>query len=60
MRLFQATGDESYFDFSKEITDDAVNIFKDDETDLLRYSNNKELFTKLIVVDDGVFHLQIQ
>ena len=54
MRLFQATGDESYFNFSKEITDDAVDIFKDDETDLLRYSNNKELFTKLIVVDDGV------
>ncbi len=54
MRLFQATGDESYFNFSKDITDDAVNIFKDDETDLLRYSNNKELFTKLIVVDDGV------
>ena len=54
MRLFQATGDESYFDFSKKITDDAVDIFKDDETDLLRYSNNKELFTKLIVVDDGV------
>ena len=54
MRLFQATGDESYFNFSKKITDDAVDIFKDDETDLLRYSNNKELFTKLIVVDDGV------
>ena len=54
MRLFQATGDESYFDFSKKITDDAVNIFKDDESDLLRYSNNKELFTKLITVDDGV------
>ena len=54
MRLFQATGDESYFDFSKKITDDAVNIFKDDESDLLRYSNNKELFTKLISVDDGV------
>ena len=54
MRLFQATGDETYFNFSKEITDDAVNVFKDDESDLLRYSNNNELFTKLITVDDGV------
>ena len=54
MRLFQATGDEAYFNFSKEITDDAVNVFKDDESDLLRYSNNNELFTKLITVDDGV------
>ena len=54
MRLFQATGDEAYFNFSKEITDDAVNVFKDDESDLLRYSNNNDLFTKLITVDDGV------
>ena len=54
MRLFQATGDESYFNFSKKITDDAISIFKDDESDLLRYSNNVELFTKLISVDDGV------
>ncbi len=54
MRLFQATGEESYFNFSKKITDDAINIFKDDESDLLRYSNNKDLFTKLITVDDGV------
>ena len=54
MRLFQATGDESYFNFSKTITDDAISIFKDDESDLLRYSNNLELFTKLISVDDGV------
>ena len=54
MRLFQATGDESYFNFSKKITDDAISIFKDDESDLLRYSNNIELFTKLISVDDGV------
>ncbi|MFL2633554.1 MAG: thioredoxin domain-containing protein [Candidatus Marisimplicoccus sp.] len=54
MRLFQATGDELYFNFSKKITDDAISIFKDDESDLLRYSNNVELFTKLITVDDGV------
>ena len=54
MRLFQATGDESYFNFSKKITDDAIYIFKDDESDLLRYSNNNELFTKLISIDDGV------
>ena len=54
MRLFQATGDESYFDLSKNITDEAINIFKDDESDLLRYSNNLELFTKLITIDDGV------
>ena len=54
MRLFQATGEESYFNFSKKITDDAINVFKDDESDLLRYSNNKDLFTKLITVDDGV------
>ena len=54
MRLFQATGEESYFNFSKKITDDAINVFKDDESDLLRYSNNEDLFTKLITVDDGV------
>ena len=54
MRLFQATGDESYFNFSKMIIDDAISVFEDDESDLLRYSNNKELFTKLISVDDGV------
>tara|TARA_B100000963_G_scaffold190138_1_gene165441 strand:+ start:94 stop:2313 length:2220 start_codon:yes stop_codon:yes gene_type:complete len=54
MRLFQATGDESYFNFSKKITDDAINIFKDDESSLLRYSKNEELFTKLITIDDGV------
>ena len=54
MRLFQATGEESYFNFSKKIIDDAINIFKDDESDLLKYSNNEELFTKLISVDDGV------
>ena len=54
MRLFQATGDESYFDFSKNITDNALELFDDDQSDLLRYSNNNELFTKVISLDDGV------
>jgi len=54
MRLFQATGNESYFDFSKNITDNALELFDDDQSDLLRYSNNNELFTKVISVDDGV------
>jgi uncharacterized protein YyaL (SSP411 family) len=54
MRLFQATGDESYFDFSKNITDNSLELFDDDQSDLLRYSNNNELFTKVISLDDGV------
>ena len=54
MRLFQATGDESYFDFSKNIIDNSLELFDDDQSDLLRYSNNNELFTKVISVDDGV------
>ena len=54
MRLFQATGDESYFNFSKNITDSALELFDDDQSDLLRYSNNNELFTKVISLDDGV------
>ena len=54
MRLFQATGNESYFVFSKNITDNALELFDDDQSDLLRYSNNNELFTKVISVDDGV------
>lgn len=54
MRLFQATGNESYFDFSKNITDNALELFDDDQSDLLRYSNNNELFTKVISLDDGV------
>ena len=54
MRLFQATGNESYFDFSKNIIDNALELFDDDQSDLLRYSNNNELFTKVISVDDGV------
>ena len=54
MRLFQATGDESYFNFSKNITDNALELFDDDQSDLLRYSNNNELFTKVISLDDGV------
>jgi len=54
MRLFQATGDEMYFEFSKELTDKAFEIFRDENSDLLVYSNNEELFTKLISIDDGV------
>ncbi|MDG2475778.1 MAG: thioredoxin domain-containing protein [Flavobacteriaceae bacterium] len=54
MRLFQATGNESYFDFSKRITDEALQLFNDDKSDLLKYSNNDELFTKVISIDDGV------
>ena len=54
MRLFQATGDESYFDFSKNIIDNSLELFDDDQSDLLRYSNNNELFTKVISLDDGV------
>ena len=54
MRLFQATGDESYFKFSKDLTDKSLEIFKDETSDLLVYSNNEELFTKLISIDDGV------
>jgi len=54
MRLFQATGDVSYFDFSKNIIDNSLELFDDDQSDLLRYSNNNELFTKVISVDDGV------
>ena len=54
MSLFQATGDEIYFEFSKELTDKALDIFRDVNSDLLVYSNNEELFTKLISIDDGV------
>jgi len=54
MSLFQATGDEIYFEFSKELTDKALDIFRDENSDLLVYSNNEELFTKLISIDDGV------
>ena len=54
MKLFQATGKESYFEFSKKITDDALIFFNDEQSDLLKYSNNNELFTKVISIDDGV------
>jgi hypothetical protein len=54
MKLFQATGLESYFNFSKKITDQALEIYKDNNSDLLFYSNNEELFSKVISVDDGV------
>ena len=54
MKLFQATGLESYFNFSKKITDQALEIYKDNNSDLLFYSNNEELFSKVISIDDGV------
>ena len=54
MRLFQATGEESYFNKSKEIVDNSIKLFKDEESDLLLYTTNKELFTKIISIDDGV------
>ena len=54
MKLFQATGIESYFDFSKRVTDNAILLFNDDNSNLLKYSNNEELFTKVISIDDGV------
>ena len=54
MRLFQATGNISYFDFSKKIIDNALELFNDEQSDLLKYSNNEELFTKVISIDDGV------
>ena len=54
MRLFQATGDISYFDFSKKVIDNALELFNDEQSDLLKYSNNEELFTKVISIDDGV------
>ena len=54
MKLFQATGLQSYFDFSKKITDQALDIYKDSNSDLLFYSNNEELFSKVISIDDGV------
>ena len=44
----------SYFEFSKNIIDDAIELFKDENSDLLVYSNNEDLFTKLISIDDGV------
>ena len=54
MRLFQATGNISYFDFSKKVIDSALELFNDEQSDLLKYSNNEELFTKVISIDDGV------
>ena len=54
MKLFQVTGDEKYFNFSKKIIDDAIEIFNDPKSDLLYFSNNEELFTKVIPIDDGV------
>ncbi|NCX24502.1 MAG: thioredoxin domain-containing protein, partial [Proteobacteria bacterium] len=54
MKLFQATGLESYFNFSKKITDQALEIYKDNNSDLLFYSDNEELFSKVISIDDGV------
>ena len=54
MKLFQATGLESYFNFSKKITDQALEIYKDNNSDLLFYSNNEELFSKVVSIDDGV------
>jgi hypothetical protein len=54
MRLFQATGEESYFNKSKEIVDNSIKLFEDEESDLLLYTTNKELFTKIVSIDDGV------
>ena len=54
MKLFQATGEESYFDKSKEIVDNSIKLFEDEESDLLLYTTNKELFTKIVSIDDGV------
>ena len=54
MRLFQTTGDEFYFYKSKEIIDDSIQYFKDEESDLLLYTTNKDLFTKIVSIDDGV------
>ena len=54
MKLFQVTGDEKYFNFSKKLIDDAIEIFNDPKSDLLYFSNNEELFTKVIPIDDGV------
>ena len=54
MRLFQATGNISYFDFSKKVIDNAFELFNDEQSDLLKYSNNEELFTKVISIDDEV------
>ena len=48
MKLFQATGDESYFNFSKKLIDHAIEIYKDNNSDLLFYSNNEEFFTSNI------------
>ncbi len=54
MKLFQVTGDEKYFNFSKKLIDDAIEIFNDPKSDLLYFSNNEELFSKVIPIDDGV------
>ena len=54
MKLFQVTGDEKYFNFSKKLIDDSIEIFNDPKSDLLYFSNNEELFTKVIPIDDGV------
>jgi len=54
MRLFQTTGEEFYFNKSKEIIDDSIKYFKDEESDLLLYTTNKDLFTKIVSIDDGV------
>ena len=54
MRLFQTTGEEYYFNKSKEIVDNSIKYFKDEESDLLLYTTNKELFTKIVSIDDGV------
>jgi len=54
IRLFQTTGDEYYFNKSKEIIDNSIKYFKDEESDLLLYTTNKELFTKVVSIDDGV------
>ena len=53
IRLFQTTGEEHYFDKSKEIVDNSIKYFKDEDSDLLLYTN-KELFTKVVTIDDGV------
>ena len=39
MRLFQATGNISYFDFSKKVVDNALELFNDEQSDPVSYTH---------------------
>ena len=54
LQLYEVTADTDYLNFAKSLNDKVSTEFKDNSSDLYRYSRKEELISKIVKINDGV------